>query len=70
MYLKWRAKRLKRMTTLSDLRMPVQRTAKPQLFLFLLFAILFVVIVLTCLVAAYISVRKVKTLDPVMVFRE
>jgi putative ABC transport system permease protein len=35
-----------------------------------LFVILFIVIVLTCLVAAYVSVRKVKTLDPVMVFRE
>jgi putative ABC transport system permease protein len=35
-----------------------------------LFVILFVVIVLTCLAAAYVSVRKVKTLDPVMVFRE
>ena len=37
---------------------------------FSLFAILLVVIVLTCLGAAYVSVRKVKTLDPVMVFRE
>ena len=37
---------------------------------FLLFAVLFVVIVCTCLFAAYVSVRKVKTLDPVMVFRE
>lgn len=36
----------------------------------LLLAIVFVIIVLTCLVAAYISVRKVKLLDPVMVFRE
>jgi putative ABC transport system permease protein len=35
-----------------------------------LFAIVFVIIVVTCLVAAYISVRKVKSLDPVMVFRE
>jgi len=42
MYLKWRAKSFKTMTTLSDMRMPVQRTAKPQLFLFLLSAILFV----------------------------
>ena len=37
---------------------------------FLLFAVLFVVIVCTCLFAAYVSVRKVKTLDPVMVFRD
>lgn len=37
---------------------------------FSLFVILFLVIVLTCLGAAYISVRKVKKLDPVMVFRE
>jgi len=35
-----------------------------------LFAALFVIIVLVCLGAAYFSVRKVKTLDPVMVFRE
>ena len=37
---------------------------------FALFIVLFFVIVLTCLIAAYVSVRKVKTLDPVMVFRE
>lgn len=36
----------------------------------LLFIVVFVIIVATCLAAAYISVRKVKTLDPVMVFRE
>lgn len=35
-----------------------------------LFLILFVVIVLTCLIAAVISVRKVKSLDPAIVFRE
>lgn len=35
-----------------------------------LFAVLFVVIMLTCLVAAYVSVRKVKSVDPVMVFRQ
>ena len=37
---------------------------------FSLYFVMFIVIVLTCLAAAYISVRKVKTLDPVMVFRE
>lgn len=37
---------------------------------FALFAVSFTVIVFTCLGAAYVSVRKVKTLDPVMVFRE
>lgn len=36
----------------------------------LLLAVVFAVIIVTCLAAAYISVRKVKTLDPVMVFRE
>ena len=36
----------------------------------LLFAVVFATIVMTCLAAAYISVRKVKMLDPVMVFRE
>jgi putative ABC transport system permease protein len=36
----------------------------------LLLAVVFVIIMATCLAAAYISVRKVKTLDPVMVFRE
>lgn len=36
----------------------------------LLFAVLFIIIVFTCLAAAYLSVRKVKTLDPVTVFRE
>lgn len=35
-----------------------------------LFAVLFVIIMLTCLIAAYVSVRKVKTVDPVMVFRQ
>ena len=35
-----------------------------------LFVSVFAIIVVTCLAAAYISVRKVKTLDPVMVFRE
>ena len=35
-----------------------------------LFMVSLMVIVLTCLGAAYVSVRKVKTLDPVMVFRE
>lgn len=35
-----------------------------------LFVVLFFVIVLTCLIAAYISVRKVKSLDPAIVFRE
>lgn len=36
----------------------------------LLFAVVFVTVIVTCLAAAYISVRKVKMLDPVMVFRE
>jgi len=36
----------------------------------LLFAVVFAIVVTTCLAAAYISVRKVKMLDPVMVFRE
>lgn len=36
----------------------------------LLFVVVFAIIVVTCLAAAYISVRKVKMLDPVMVFRE
>ena len=35
-----------------------------------LFVAVFAIIMTTCLAAAYISVRKVKTLDPVMVFRE
>jgi len=36
----------------------------------LLFVAVFAIIIATCLAAAYISVRKVKMLDPVMVFRE
>lgn len=36
----------------------------------MLFVVLFAIIMLTCLAAAYISVRKVRMLDPVMVFRE
>jgi putative ABC transport system permease protein len=36
----------------------------------LLFVAVFWIVMATCLAAAYISVRKVKTLDPVMVFRE
>lgn len=36
----------------------------------LLLLAVFAIIMATCLAAAYISVRKVKTLDPVMVFRE
>lgn len=35
-----------------------------------LLAVVFVIVMVTCLAAAHISVRKVKTLDPVMVFRE
>jgi len=34
-----------------------------------LFLSLFFIILLTCLLSAYFSVRKVRTLDPVMVFR-
>ncbi len=34
-----------------------------------LFFILFLIVLLTCLLSAYFSVRKVRTLDPVMVFR-
>ncbi|HBH60646.1 MAG TPA: hypothetical protein DDX85_02660 [Nitrospiraceae bacterium] len=34
-----------------------------------LFLILFFVILITCILSAYFSVRKVRTLDPVMVFR-
>lgn len=37
---------------------------------FTLLASVFVIILLTCLAAAWISVRKVKRVDPVMVFRE
>lgn len=36
----------------------------------LLFVVVFAIMMLTCLAAAYISVRKVRMLDPVMVFRE
>lgn len=36
----------------------------------LLFLVVFATVIVTCLAAAYISVRKVKMLDPVMVFRE
>lgn len=35
----------------------------------LLFSVIFVVVLLTCLMSAYFSVRKVRKLDPVMVFR-
>lgn len=34
-----------------------------------LFLILFLIIILTCFLSAYFSVRKIRTLDPVMVFR-
>ncbi|MBI5235493.1 MAG: FtsX-like permease family protein [Deltaproteobacteria bacterium] len=34
-----------------------------------LFAVVFVVMLLTCFASAYISIRKVRSLDPVMVFR-
>lgn len=37
---------------------------------FALFAVVFVIIIITCLAAAFISVHKVKHVDPVMVFRE
>lgn len=36
----------------------------------LLFVAVFAIMIATCLAAAYISVRKVRMLDPVMVFRE
>lgn len=48
----------------------VEGTGVPMQLPWLLFAILFVIIVLTCLLAAYISVREVKRLDPMIVFRE
>ncbi len=35
----------------------------------LLFLILFIMVLLTCLLSAYFSVRKIRTLDPMMVFR-
>jgi putative ABC transport system permease protein len=35
-----------------------------------LFLVVFAIMMVTCLAAAYISVRKVRMLDPVMVFRE
>lgn len=35
----------------------------------MLFFILFIVVFLTCLFSAYFSVRKIRTLDPMMVFR-
>lgn len=52
------------------LRPAVERAGVPLELSASLFIILFFVIVLTCLAAAYISVRKVKTVDPVMVFRQ
>ena len=36
----------------------------------MLFLVVFAIMLVTCLAAAYISVRKVRMLDPVMVFRE
>ena len=48
----------------------VKGAGVPMVLPWQLFAVLFVVVVLVCLGAAYFSVRKVKTLDPVMVFRE
>lgn len=36
----------------------------------MLFLVVFAIMMVTCLAAAYISVRKVRMLDPVMVFRE
>ncbi len=48
----------------------IQSAGVPMELSWNLFVILFVVIVLTCLVAAYVSVRKIKALDPAIVFRE
>lgn len=52
------------------LRSGITNAGVPMQTPFILFLVLFFVIILTCLAAAYFSVRKVKTLDPVMVFRE
>jgi putative ABC transport system permease protein len=52
------------------LRGAILRAGVPMQTPWLLFAALFISIVVTCLGAAYISVRKVRILDPVTVFRE
>jgi len=52
------------------LRGAILRAGVPMQTSWLLLAALFISIVITCLGAAYISVRKVRTLDPVTVFRE
>jgi putative ABC transport system permease protein len=52
------------------LRGAILRAGVPMQTSWLLLAALFISIVVTCLGAAYISVRKVRTLDPVTVFRE
>jgi putative ABC transport system permease protein len=48
----------------------IEGAGVPMQLPWLLFAVMLVIIVLTCLVAAYVSVRKVKRLDPMIVFRE
>jgi putative ABC transport system permease protein len=56
--------------TIFLLRGTIQRAGVPMQTPWIIFAALFIIIVATCLCAAYISVRKVRTLDPVTVFRE
>ncbi len=48
----------------------IVRAGVPMVLPWQLFAVSLVIIVIVCLGAAHVSVRKVKTLDPVMVFRE
>ncbi|EIJ36311.1 ABC transporter permease [Thiothrix nivea] len=56
-------------TVLVLVRGGVERSGVPLTTPWELFVVMFVIIVLTCLSAAWVSVRKTKTLDPAMVFR-
>jgi putative ABC transport system permease protein len=50
-------------------RAPIERAGVTLYLSPALFAVLFLAILFTCLLSAYFSIRKVRSLDPVMVFR-
>ncbi|HEX8948731.1 MAG TPA: ABC transporter permease [Dissulfurispiraceae bacterium] len=51
------------------LKSSIEKAGVPLYIDFILLSSLFVLVMLTCLFAAWFSVRKIKTIDPVMVFR-
>lgn len=51
------------------LKRGIEKGGVPVVFTPLTFAVIFVILLLTCILAGYVSVRKIRQLDPVMVFK-